>query len=971
MVASSPVCLMFRATLTKSWLWHRRLSHLNFGTINQPTSKDLVDGLSTFKYNKDHLCSACEQGKSKKAPLLPKLVPSTKSKLELLHMDLCRPMRVVSINGKKYILVIVDDYSRSPKVSDNSISNPLDNENTSSSSSIMVEEDEAPQIVSSSAEQVANKPNSPVLNENADKLLQEDDPSNMHEFHQKPRSSDKWTKNHPIEQVIGDPIKPVTDAEVYMYALTVSIIEPKNIKEAMLDHSWIESMQDELNQFKRLDLWELVECPIRINIIAVKWIWKNKTGAKNMVIQNKSRLVAKGYGQEEGIDFEDSFAPVVRLEAVRIFMAYAAHKNFPIYLMDVKTTFLNGLLKEEVFVRQLDGFVDPDFPNHVYHLNKALYGLKQAPKAWYDKLSSFLIEHRFIKGIVDPTLFTRRHGDDILLVQIYVDDIIFGSTKPVFLTRFAKLMKDNFEMSMIGEMKFLLRLQVHQSPRGVFICQSQYTMDLLKKHRMEKCDTISTPMATVKLDAHLQGTQVGQTKYRSMIGRLMYLTASQPDIAFATFVYADLAGCNDDCKSTSGGIQFLGDKLVSWSSKKQYCIAMSTTKAEYVSLSACLQLPYLAIRYKIHVQNTLTSVITLSRSMLKEIVPADQLIFGKILLDQPLSYALTATADVPAVYLQQFWQTVHKVPNTKDTIRFKLDTQEITYTVDMFHATLKLPVKTLDNPFVAPVTIEIIESFMNKVGYQEEIRATDDFKEYETVFMNVVVPRNQPQLIVSTQGIHRSTPRAYRTPTVSIASPQGKKRKQIVRESSSPHKSLEPESHKENPEYVDNDYDEENVAEKKDADMGSLETRTEEMQTPIPTPPRSSRTILSSDKNITQELTDIVTLPTATTSKTPHSKRHISSKYSHLPGAIHRMCRHQGAIDDLIENNFKLCSEVPDLVSQEFNAQAPKIIEELFKNYVQSNVIQVHPTTTTSTKTTSSADLQQQLYLKMKQRLQD
>ncbi|GKC93327.1 retrovirus-related pol polyprotein from transposon TNT 1-94 [Tanacetum coccineum] len=447
----------------------------------------------------------------------------------------------------------------SPKVSDNSISNPLDNENTSSSSSIMVEEDEAPQIVSSSAEQVANKPNSPVLNENADKLLQEDDPSNMHEFHQKPRSSDKWTKNHPIEQVIGDPIKPVTDAEVYMYALTVSTIEPKNIKEAMLDHSWIESMQDELNQFKRLDLWEL----------------------------NKSRLVAKGYGQEEGIDFEDSFAPVVRLEAVRIFMAYAAHKNFPIYLMDVKTTFLNGLLKEEVFVRQLDGFVDPDFPNHVYHLNKALYGLKQAPKAWYDKLSSFLIEHRFIKGIVDPTLFTRRHGDDILLVQIYVDDIIFGSTKPVFLTRFAKLMKDNFEMSMIGEMKFLLRLQVHQSPRGVFICQSQYTMDLLKKHRMEKCDTISTPMATVKLDAHLQGTQVGQTKYRSMIGRLMYLTASQPDIAFATFVYADLAGCNDDCKSTSGGIQFLGDKLVSWSSKKQYCIAMSTTKAEYVSLSAC------------------------------------------------------------------------------------------------------------------------------------------------------------------------------------------------------------------------------------------------------------------------------------------------------------------------------------------------------------------------------------------------
>ncbi|GKE34263.1 retrovirus-related pol polyprotein from transposon TNT 1-94, partial [Tanacetum coccineum] len=251
-----------------------------------------------------------------------------------------------------------------------------------------------------------------------------------------------------------------------------------------------------------------------------------------------------------------------------------------------------------------DGFVDPDFPNHVYRLKKALYGLKQAPRAWYDKLSSFLIEHHFTKGIIDLTLFTRRHGDDILLVQIYVDDIIFGSTKPVFLTRFAKLMKDNFEMSMIGEMKFFLGLQVHQSPREIFICQSQYTMNLLKKHEMKKCDTISTPMATVKLDAYLQGTQVDQTKYHSMIGGLMYLTASRPDIAFATFVCAryqarltekhlkevkrifqylrinmglwyskdsgidliaysgaDLAGCNNDCKSTSGGIQFLGDKL--------------------------------------------------------------------------------------------------------------------------------------------------------------------------------------------------------------------------------------------------------------------------------------------------------------------------------------------------------------------------------------------------------------------------
>ncbi|GJR54385.1 retrovirus-related pol polyprotein from transposon TNT 1-94 [Tanacetum coccineum] len=217
-----------------------------------------------------------------------------------------------------------------------------------------------------------------------------------------------------------------TDSEVCMYALTVSTIEPKNIKEAMADHSWIESMQDELNQFERLQVWELVPRPEGKNVIALKWLWKNKCDAEN-------------------ID-------------VRMFIAYAAHKNITIFQMDVKTAFLNGPLKEEVYVSQPEGFIDPEFPDHVYRLKKALYGLKQAPRAWYDKLSSFLIEHGFTKGIIDPTLFTRRHGEDILLVQVYVDDIIFGSTNPDFSKRFANLMKNNFDMSMMGELKFFLGL---------------------------------------------------------------------------------------------------------------------------------------------------------------------------------------------------------------------------------------------------------------------------------------------------------------------------------------------------------------------------------------------------------------------------------------------------------------------------------------------------------------------------------
>ncbi|GJQ95912.1 retrovirus-related pol polyprotein from transposon TNT 1-94 [Tanacetum coccineum] len=369
------------------------------------------------------------------------------------------------------------------------------------------------------------------------------------------------------------------DSKVCMYALTVSTIKPKNIKEAMADHSWIESMQDELNQFKRLQVWELVPRLEGKDIIALKWLWKNK--------------------KEEGIDFEESFSPVARLEAVRMFIAYAAHKNITIFQMDVKTAFLNGPLKEEVYVSQPEGFIDPEFPDHVYRLKKALYGLKQAPRAWYDKLSSFLIEHGFTKGIIDPTLFTRRHGGDILLVQVYVDDIIFGSTNPDFSKCFANLMKNNFEMSMMGKLKFFLGLQVHQSPRGIFISQSQYAIELLKKHGLDECVFMSTPMETERLDANLQGTPTDKTTYRRMIGGLMYLTASRPDITFATFypkdsrfeliAYsdADHEGCKDECKSTSGGLQFLSGKLVSWSSKKQDCTAMSTAEAEYVFLSPC------------------------------------------------------------------------------------------------------------------------------------------------------------------------------------------------------------------------------------------------------------------------------------------------------------------------------------------------------------------------------------------------
>ncbi|GJR28303.1 retrovirus-related pol polyprotein from transposon TNT 1-94 [Tanacetum coccineum] len=327
-------------------------------------------------------------------------------------------------------------------------------------------------------------------------------------------------------------------------------------------------MQDEIYEFDRLQVWELVPQPDCVMIIALKWIYKVKLDEYGDVLKNKARLVAKGYRQEEGIDFEESFAPVARIEAIWIFIANAASKNMTIYQMDVKTAFLNGELKEEVYVSQPEGFVDPDHPTHVYHLKKALYGLKQAPQAW----------------------------------QTYSS------------------------CSNIG-------LQVSQNPGGIFINQSKFALEILKKFGMDSCDPVDTPMVDrLKLDEDPLGIPVDQTRFRSMVGSLMYLTASRPDLVFAVcmcaryqasptkkhlealkrvfrylrgtinwglwypkdtamaltaYADADHAGCQDTRRSTSGSAQFLGDKLVSWSSKKQKSTAISTTEAEYIAMSGC------------------------------------------------------------------------------------------------------------------------------------------------------------------------------------------------------------------------------------------------------------------------------------------------------------------------------------------------------------------------------------------------
>ncbi|GJV53482.1 retrovirus-related pol polyprotein from transposon TNT 1-94 [Tanacetum coccineum] len=256
------------------------------------------------------------------------------------------------------------------------------------------------------------------------------------------------------------------------------------------------AMREELNQFIGNDVWELVPQPKNMTIIGTKWVFRNKLDENDVVSQNKARLVAQGYNQQEGIDYDETYAPVAILEFIRILLAYACALDFKLFQMDVKSAFLNGLINEEVYMAQTPGFIDFEKPDHVYKLKKALYGLKQAPKAWYDRLKAFLIKHEYNMGMVDNMLFTKNKSSNLIIVQIYIDDIIFGSTYQDMCDEFAKIMHDEFEMSMMGELNFFLGLQIKQMEVGIFFNQSKYIKEMLKKFGLEDSKPIKSPMSS-------------------------------------------------------------------------------------------------------------------------------------------------------------------------------------------------------------------------------------------------------------------------------------------------------------------------------------------------------------------------------------------------------------------------------------------------------------------------------------------
>ncbi|GJT56079.1 putative ribonuclease H-like domain-containing protein [Tanacetum coccineum] len=521
--------------------------------------------------------------------------------------------RLETVPGKDYILLPlwtadppnsqIDKEKNDSVNSTNNINTASDGNNTNNvnavSSTVNAVGIEVNVVGAKTSIELPNDPNMPelediVYSDDYEDVGAEADMNNLDTFMPvSPIPTTRIHKDHPVEQIIGDlNSAPQTrrmtknleehglfssvqqrtnhkDFQNCLFACFLSQEEPKKVIHALKDPSWIEAMQDELLQFKLQKVWTLVDLPNGKRAIGTKWVYKNKKDERGIVINNKARLVAQGYTQEEGIDYDEVFAPVAKIEAIRLFLAYVSFKDFVVYQMDVKSAFLYGKIEEEVYVCQPLGFEDPNFPDRVYKVEKALYGLHQAPRAWYETLSTYLLDNRFRRGKIDKTLFIRKEKGDILLVQLYVDDIIFGSTNKSLCTEFEKMMHKKFQKSSMGELTFFLGLQVKQKEDGIFISQDKYVIEILKKFSFTDVKTSSTPMETQKpLLKDEDGEEVDVHLYRSMIGSLMYLTSSRPDICL------ELCAC-------------ARYRLISWQCKKQTMVANSIKEAEYVAASSC------------------------------------------------------------------------------------------------------------------------------------------------------------------------------------------------------------------------------------------------------------------------------------------------------------------------------------------------------------------------------------------------
>ena len=415
--------------------------------------------------------------------------------------------------------------------------------------------------------------------------------------------------------------------------MLLGVEEPNSFDQAAVDRAWQKAMEVEINAIERNKTWKLVELPTGHKAIGVKWVYKLKRDANGDVVKHKARLVAKGYVQKKGVDFEEVYAPVTRLETVKLLLALAAKNQWEVHHMDVKSAFLNGELQEIVYVTQPDGFIQEGKEHMVYRLIKALYGLRQAPRAWYAKLNEYLEELGFVKCPYEYAVYTKREGNEVLIVGVYVDDLLITGTSIDIISKFKKQMKEKFEMSDLGKLAYYLGIEVDQQIGFTKLKKAAYSKKLLEKAGLSSCNAVKYPMeANIPLSKDEEGKAINPTIFRSLIGGLRYLVHTRPDIAYSVGVVSrymerpttlhmnavkrilryvkgtvnygliyeqgtgnyllsgysdsDLAGCVEDRKSTGGMVFYLNDSLITWVSQKQRCVALSSCEAEFMAANA-------------------------------------------------------------------------------------------------------------------------------------------------------------------------------------------------------------------------------------------------------------------------------------------------------------------------------------------------------------------------------------------------
>jgi hypothetical protein len=401
---------------------------------------------------------------------------------------------------------------------------------------------------------------------------------------------------------------------------------PRSVRDALSDPNWRAAMQTEFDALLANDTWSLVPRPPGVNLVTGKWIYRHKLLADGSLDRYKARWVLRGFTQRPGVDYDETFSPVVKPATVRVVLSLALAQHWPIHQLDVKNAFLHGTLTETVYCVQPTGFVDPSHPDFVCRLNKSLYGLKQAPRAWHTRFATHLVSLGFVEAKSDTSLFTYHRGSDTAYLLLYVDDIVLTASSAGFLHHIIAALQREFAMTDMGQLHHFLGISVSHCTDGLFLSQRQYTLDILERAGMGACKPCSTPVHLhSKLSA--DGPPVADsTQYRSLAGALQYLTFTRPDIAYAVqqiclymhdprephlaalkrilrylqgtlslgltlrrsspielvvYTDADWAGCPDTRRSTSGYAVFLGDNLVSWSSQRQHTVSRSSAEAEY------------------------------------------------------------------------------------------------------------------------------------------------------------------------------------------------------------------------------------------------------------------------------------------------------------------------------------------------------------------------------------------------------